>query len=57
MKKCFPVFIDNQAFNQSAIYISAGRRGLQIKMAANDLLIACSASTGDLTQKKEDELP
>ena len=43
MKKNFPVYIDNSAFDQPMIYISAGVRGMQIKLAPADLVIACKA--------------
>lgn len=43
MKKNFPVYIDNSAFDQPIIYISAGVRGMQIKLAPADLVIACNA--------------
>ncbi len=44
MKKNFPVYIDISAFDQPAIYISAGVRGMQIKLAPADLVIACKAN-------------
>jgi|SRR5665647_188388 len=44
MKKNFPVYIDNSAFDQPIIYISAGVRGMQIKLAPADLVIACKAN-------------
>lgn len=44
MKKAFPVYMDKTAFNQPLIYISAGVRGMQIKLAPNDLLNACNGS-------------
>ena len=43
MKKSFPEFIDESAFNQSHIFISAGLRGMQIKIAPADLLMAYNA--------------
>ena len=43
MKKQFPVYIDDSAFNHERIYISAGVRGMQIKLAPADLIIACNA--------------
>lgn len=45
MKKAFPVYMDETALNQPRIYISAGVRGMQIKLAPNDLLNACNCST------------
>ena len=49
MKKNFPVFIDNSAFNLDLIYISAGVRGMQIRLSPTDLIIACNAKKGDIT--------
>ena len=48
MKKYFPVYIDDTAFNLSLIYISAGVRGMQIKLPPADLMVACSANKATL---------
>lgn len=48
MKKNFPVFLDSNALIQEKIYISAGRRGLQIKLSPSDYVKATSATVGDL---------
>ena len=48
MKKQFPVYIDDSAFNHERIYISAGVRGMQIKLAPADLIIACNAQKNAL---------
>jgi len=53
MKKNFPVYIDQSAFKLSSIYISAGVRGMQIKLAPNDLMNACKAKSSEIIQKKE----
>ena len=53
MKKNFPVYIDQSAFKHSSIYISAGVRGMQIKLAPNDLLNACKARSTEIIQKEE----
>ncbi len=53
MKKQFPVFIDESAFLQPFIYISAGVRGMQLKLAPNDLLIACNGSMAAISQNQE----
>lgn len=55
MKKNFPVYIDETAFNQDFIYISAGIRGMQIKLSPADLQIACSAGKVAISQEKEDD--
>jgi Cys-tRNA(Pro)/Cys-tRNA(Cys) deacylase len=51
MKKNFPVYIDQSAFEQSFIYISAGIRGMQIKLSPADLMIASKAMNAEVTQK------
>lgn len=38
MKKHYPTYIHHTCVNFPYIYVSAGQRGLQIKMAPNDLL-------------------
>ena len=49
MKKPFPVFIDDSAFDHELIYISAGVRGMQMRLSPTDLMIACNAKKGALT--------
>jgi len=51
MKKNFPVYIDASAFDQPIIYISAGIRGMQIKLTPSDLVIACKANIAAITQE------
>lgn len=48
MKKTFPVFIHETALTFDFIYISAGQRGLQLKLNANDLIQVVGATIGDL---------
>ena len=43
MKKYFPVYIDESAFNQKFICISAGVRGMQIKLSPSGLFKAIKA--------------
>lgn len=38
MKKPLPVFIDERALGHEAIYISAGQRGLQLRLKPEDLI-------------------
>lgn len=52
MKKNFPVYIDNSAFDQPFIYISAGVRGMQIRLVPADLVIACNANKAEITHEK-----
>ncbi|MEI7523278.1 MAG: Cys-tRNA(Pro) deacylase [Mariniphaga sp.] len=49
MKKPFPVFIDESAFDHALIYISAGVRGMQLRLSPTDLLIACNAKKRAIT--------
>lgn|SRR5574344_1127346 len=48
MKKSFPTYIHSTCTQLSFIYISAGQRGLQIKIAPNDLVQMCNAKIADL---------
>ena len=48
MKKPFPTFIHTTCMNFSFIYISAGVRGLQIKIAPADLIAFTSATVAEL---------
>ena len=48
MKKPFPTYIDLSAQQFPYIYVSAGRRGLQIKIAPNDLRIMAKAQFANI---------
>ena len=48
MKKPFPVFLDRKALDQEKIHISAGKRGLQIKLSPQDYVKATNATIGDI---------
>ncbi len=48
MKKKFPTFIDESALLHESIYVSAGVRGEQIKIAPDDLIKATGATAVDL---------
>lgn len=50
MKKKFPTFIHQTALEQEYIYVSAGIRGLQIKINPNDLISASQAVVGDIVK-------
>lgn len=52
MKKPFPTFFDSTALNFDYIYVSAGMRGLQIKISPNELINFVGASTADLTSEQ-----
>lgn len=51
MKKIFPTFIDSSAQNQAYIYVSAGQRGLQIKLSPQDLAKQTNAAFASLTKE------
>lgn len=57
MKKNFPVYIDESAFNHDLIFISAGIRGLQIRLSPDDLLRSCNGEKSLFTQKTENNHP
>jgi len=48
MKKKFPTYIHESCLNYDIIYISAGIRGLQIKISPLDLIKTIDAQTGKL---------
>lgn len=49
MKKTFPTFIDESCLEFDYIYISAGLRGLQLRLAPTDLIAYTRAKTEKLT--------
>jgi len=49
MKKNYPVFVDESALEQEEIFISAGQRGLQLRLAPDDLQKATGAQVVSLT--------
>lgn len=49
MKKSFPTFIHESCLTLDSIYVSAGVRGLQIKMSPDDLSRVTRAHIADLT--------
>ncbi len=50
MKKPFPTYIHNTCMDFPHIYVSAGVRGLQIKIAPGDLVAYVHAAMGDIAQ-------
>ena len=49
MKKPFPTFIDESCLEFDYIYISAGQRGLQLRLSPTDLIAYARAKTEKLT--------
>lgn len=48
MKKHYPTFISEEARDFPFIYVSAGKRGLQLKLQPEDLAKAADASFADI---------
>ncbi|MDE6754778.1 MAG: Cys-tRNA(Pro) deacylase [Muribaculaceae bacterium] len=48
MKKHYPTFISEEALDFPFIYVSAGKRGLQLKLSPADLIKAAEASPADI---------
>lgn len=48
MKKTFPVYIDETVILWDEVYISAGARGVMLKLKSEDLLAYVKAETADL---------
>lgn len=48
MKKHFPTYIHETAENYDYIYVSAGQRGLQVKLAPQDLIKETRATVAEL---------
>ena len=53
MKKRFPTYIHSTALNFPFIYISAGVRGLQIKISPTDLINFVGAEVGEISEEME----
>ena len=49
MKKTFPTFIDDSCLAFDYIYISAGQRGLQLRLSPTDLIAYSRATTATLS--------
>ena len=55
MKKPFPTFFHQSALDFDVIFVSAGVRGLQLKIAPQDLIDYVNASITDLIQTKQND--
>ena len=51
MKKQFPTVVEESLREKESIYVSGGKRGLQLKLAPGDLVRAASAMWGDVIVK------
>ncbi len=47
-KSRLPIVIDGSALDHETIFVSAGRRGLQVELAPNDLIALCAATTATI---------
>ena len=54
MKKPFPTFFHQSALDFEVIFVSAGVRGLQLKINPKDLISYVKAAVSDLTQSIEE---
>ncbi|MCI5601662.1 MAG: Cys-tRNA(Pro) deacylase [Hallerella porci] len=52
LKKPFPVFLHETAMQFDFIYVSAGQRGLQIKISPQDLVAAVNATVAAIAEPK-----
>jgi Cys-tRNA(Pro)/Cys-tRNA(Cys) deacylase len=50
MKKKFPTFASEKLRQQEKVYVSAGRRGLQLCLSSADLISFCGISLGDIVR-------
>ena len=50
-KKRLPTFIDTSATDFDTVFVSAGRRGLEIELAPRDLQSLCHARLADIRRK------
>jgi Cys-tRNA(Pro)/Cys-tRNA(Cys) deacylase len=48
-KRAMPAFIDTSAMNYLSVFVSGGKRGLDLEITPNDLLIITKGCTADLT--------
>ncbi len=55
MKKRFPTWIHRSCINFETIYVSAGQRGLQIRIAPNDLIALVKAEVVSLIDDSNDQ--
>lgn len=53
MKKVYPTYIHNTALEQAELYISAGVRGLQLRIAPADLIAFVRATIADISHPTE----
>lgn len=47
-RRALPTVVDRSACGQPTVFVSAGRRGLQLELAPEDLISACGAVVADV---------
>ncbi len=52
MKKPFPVFLQQEALELDSFYVSAGQRGLQLKLSPTDYQVFTKATAADIIQNR-----
>jgi Cys-tRNA(Pro)/Cys-tRNA(Cys) deacylase len=52
MKKPFPTFIDKDALMHEQVFVNAGKKGIQLKLAPSDLIGATNAIIGNICEEK-----
>jgi Cys-tRNA(Pro)/Cys-tRNA(Cys) deacylase len=57
MKKALPTYIHESASEHGFLYVSAGVRGMQIRLSPGGLLRAANAALADLVPEKDSPLP
>lgn len=50
MKRPYPVYADSSLETLQEVIISAGKRGMQLRLLARDLIAVCSITLGPVTQ-------
>lgn len=50
MKKCFPTFIHESCITFEFVYVSAGQRGMQLKLSPHDLILQSKATVSSLVK-------
>ncbi len=50
-KRRLPTVVDSSALSCATVFVSAGRRGLQIELAPADLVRLSAATTAELTRR------
>ena len=49
-RRALPVVVDASALDHETVFVSAGRRGLQVELAPSDLVRLCSAHSGQISR-------